>query len=72
MGNRECRNAREFGELFRSTVRDGGFGWRWKKDMRPWLAEALGGAKFGDARYGWTVEDARGLGREFLNEASTW
>jgi hypothetical protein len=69
---RECRNAKEFGEIFRASIRSRSTGWRWKRDIRPWLADALMGVKFGDPSFGWTVMDAEALGQEFVSEASTW
>lgn len=70
---RECRNAREFGDVFRDGVRRrGGGDWCWKKDMRPWLADMLCGARFGDPDFDWSVSAANGLAADFISDASTW
>lgn len=68
--SRECKNAGEFAEIFRAEV--AGRGWDWKRDLRPWLADVLGGVKFGDPAFDWSRDAARALGREFLSDASTW
>ena len=70
--SRECRNAKEFGDVFRATVFARTTGYTWKKDMRPWLGGMLAGRKFGDQEFSWTLDDAVCLGLEFVSEASTW
>lgn len=69
---KECRTAREFGDRFRAEVWGRAPGWEWRRDMRPWLADMFGGAKFGDPDYDWSPEAARALAREFLSEAESW
>lgn len=68
----ECRNAREFGDIFRAGVARRGSGWSWKKDLRPWLGQMLSGAKFGDPAFDWSRESAEDLASDFIDEASTW
>lgn len=67
-----CKTAREFGDIFRHEVRKRGSGWDWERDMKPWLAEAFQGAKFGDPACDWTPAAAEGLAREFISDASRW
>lgn len=72
MAKRECKNAREFGDIFRQEVSRRGGGWTWKRDLKPWLASMLAGVKFGDPSHDWSPDAAREMGREFIAEASTW
>ena len=69
----QCRTAKEFGDVFRAEVkRRSGNSWRWKKDLKPWLSDALNGAKFGNPQLDWSRQAAEELARAFISEASTW
>lgn len=70
--NKPCRSARKFGDIFRAGVKKRSVGWSWERDMRPWMAEALGGAKFGNPDFDWSPNAADQLAQDFLSEASTW
>ena len=70
---RECRDAREFGDVFRTGVKlRGGVFWDWRRDLRPWLGQMLDGAKFGDPAYDWSLNAADALAADFISEASRW
>lgn len=66
----ECQNAQEFSCIMWAKIKP--HGWKWRKDVRPWLASVFMGAKFGDPRYDWSPNAARELADDFLSEARTW
>lgn len=73
MARRDCRNAREFGDIFRAGVKSrGGLSWEWRRDLKPWFADMLRGVKFGDPSHDWSPEAADALAAEFIADASTW